>query len=70
MLPGFDKIVEERIQQAQREGEFDDLPGSGAPIPLEEDFTVPEDLRIAYKVLKNAGFLPEEIAIKKEIQFT
>ncbi len=68
MIPtGFEKIVEERILQAQRRGEFDNLPGSGMPLELEDDRHIPEDLRLSYKILKNAGYIPPEIELKKEI---
>ncbi|MFP3911931.1 MAG: DnaJ family domain-containing protein [Desulfobacteraceae bacterium] len=67
-MHGFEKIIEERIKEAQQKGEFDDLPGRGAPIVLEDDSHVPEDLRLAYKVLKNADCLPPELALKKEIR--
>jgi len=69
MLSGFEKIVEERIQKAQREGVFKNLPGAGKPIRF-EDANIPEDLRIAYKILKNANFLPPEIELRKQIQKT
>ena len=68
MFEGFDKIVEERIIQAQRKGEFDNLKGSGEPIVYEDDSHVPEDLRMAYKLLKNANFIPPEIELKKNIK--
>jgi hypothetical protein len=67
MLPGYQKIVEERIREAQRNGEFDNLPGQGKPLALEDDSNIPEDLRIAYKILRNADCLPPEILDKKEI---
>lgn len=67
MLPGFDKIVEERIRSAQRRGDFDRLAGAGKPLKLDEDANVPEELRMAYKILKNADMLPPEIELKKEI---
>ena len=67
MLPGFEKIVEERVREAQRKGVFEDLPGSGKPIVYEDDRLVPEELRLVYRVLKNSGFLPPEIELKKEI---
>ncbi len=67
MIPGFYKIVEERILDAQRKGEFDNLSGKGQPLDFEESGSVPEDLRIAYKILKNADYLPPEIELKKEI---
>lgn len=67
ILPGYEKIVEQRIKEAMEKGEFDDLPGKGKPLPLEDDSHVPEDLRLAYKVLKNADCLPPELLEKKEI---
>jgi uncharacterized protein (UPF0128 family) len=68
MIPGFEKIVEERIKKAQKEGAFDDLEGIGKPFALEENQQqVPDDCRLAYKILKNAGFLPPEIELKKKI---
>lgn len=67
MLTGFEKIVEERIMQALRTGQFDNLPGAGKPLVFTEDQFVPEDLRLAYKILKNADCTPPEIEIKKEI---
>jgi hypothetical protein len=63
----FQKIAERRILEAIREGAFDDLPGAGQPLKLEDDSNVPEDLRIAYKILKNSGYVPKEIALRKEI---
>jgi len=61
------KIVEERIAKAQEEGAFDDLPGKGKPLQLDDDGAVPEDLRLAYKVLKNSNCLPIEMELRKEI---
>ena len=65
---GFQKIVEKRIKEAQEKGEFNDLPGQGEPLAIQDDSHVPEDLRLAYKVLKNANCLPPELEIKKEIR--
>jgi hypothetical protein len=62
------KIAERKIKEALENGEFDLLPGRGEPLPLEDDSHVPEDLRLAYKVLKNADCLPPEIELRKEIR--
>jgi hypothetical protein len=70
MIPGFNKIIEERIRMAQERGDFDNLPGTGKPIRFEDDGNIPEDLRMAYKVMKNADYVPEEIKLKKKIQST
>jgi hypothetical protein len=67
MIPGFEKIVEDRIKKAQYKGDFDNLPGAGKPLDLHDDRHIPEDLRLAYKILKNADCLPPEIELKKEI---
>ncbi len=69
MIPGFEAIVEERIKQAQKEGRFDNLEGHGRPLKF-DDANVPEACRMAHKILKNAGFLPPEIEIKKQIDYT
>ena len=69
MIPGFEKLVEERIKKAQKEGSFDDLEGSHKPLKL-DDMNVPGDLRLAHKILKNAGFLPPEVELKKNITHT
>ena len=63
----FQKIAERRILEAIQEGAFDNLPGAGQPLKLEDDSHVPEDLRVAYKILKNAGFVPKEVLLRKEI---
>ena len=70
MFPGFDRIVEERIRSAQLRGDFEKLPGSGKPLDLSDDAHIPEDLRLAYKILKNADMIPPEIELKKEIRRT
>jgi hypothetical protein len=70
MFQGFEKIIEERIRRAQQKGEFKNLEGAGKPLILENNDHVSEDLRLAYKILKNADCLPPEIEIKKEIQQT
>ena len=63
-------IAERRIAEAQERGDFDNLPGTGKPLRLEDDSAVPEELRMAYRLLKNAGYLPPELADRKEINTT
>ena len=63
----FWRIAEERILEAQRAGAFDDLPGKGQPLRLEDLSWVPEDLRLGYMVLKNAHVLPPEAELLKDI---
>ncbi|QSF47242.1 DnaJ family domain-containing protein [Paenibacillus tianjinensis] len=59
-------LAEQRIQEAMRNGEFEDLPGHGKPLELEDLSGVPEDLRMSFKIMKNAGVLPEEIILRGE----
>jgi len=64
----FTRVVEERIREAQKDGAFDNLPGQGKPLQLEDQSLVPEDLRMAYHILKNAHVLPPEAEVQKEIR--
>ena len=58
---GLDALVERRIQAAIARGEFDNLPGAGRPLALDDDRLVPEELRVACRLLKNAGVVPSEL---------
>ncbi|HXV22455.1 MAG TPA: DUF1992 domain-containing protein [Desulfuromonadales bacterium] len=61
-------IAERKISEAMARGEFDDLPGRGKPLALEDELAgVPAELRMAYKILKNAGFVPPEVELRREI---
>ena len=62
----LDQWAERHICDAQRKGEFDNLPGSGAPLVLDDDSHIPADLRAGYRLLKNAGCLPPELEQRKE----
>jgi hypothetical protein len=61
------RIAEEKIRESMARGEFDNLPGAGKPLVLEDDSMIPEELRVPYKILKNAGCLPPELELRKEI---
>jgi len=63
----FDAIAERKIAEAIARGELNDLPGEGKPLELDDDTNVPEDLRVAYRILKNAGFVPPEVESLREI---
>lgn len=63
----FTKTAEQRIQEAIERGELDNLPNSGKPLNLDDDIWVPEDIRAAYQILKNAGYVPPEVELMKEI---
>lgn len=58
----IDALAEKKIQEAIERGELDDLPGAGQPVPADDLSMVPEHLRAGYRLLRNAGFLPPELA--------
>lgn len=60
-------IAEQRIREAMARGEFDDLQGKGRPLDLAYLENVPPELRAAYTLLRNAGFAPPEVELRKEI---
>ncbi len=63
----FDKIVESIIKEATQHGEFDNLSNKGKRIDLSAYFETPEETRLAHSILKNAGILPVEVELRKEI---
>ena len=63
----FDLIAENRILQAIARGDFDDLPGAGRPLALDEDPLSPPETSIAHRILRNAGFVPVEVLQRAEI---
>ena len=64
----IDQLAEARIQEAIGRGELRGLPGEGRPLQLDDDSAIPEELRAAYRLLKNAGFLPPELQLRKEVR--
>ena len=60
-------IAEQRIAEAIAKGELDGLPGTGRPLDLEDDALIPEELRLAYRILKNAGYVPPEVETLNQI---
>ena len=64
----IEKFVDEQVRRAIEAGEFDNLAGKGKPIDLRAYFETPEDLRLAYSILKSNNFVPEEVELLKEIE--
>ena len=64
----FEMMAEEKIRDAMAKGELENLPGAGKPIPDEQGLEfVAAEMRMAYRILKNAGFVPEEVQLRREI---
>jgi len=61
------KLAEEKIKDSIARGDFDNLAGAGKPIVLEDESYIPEELRAGIRILKNSGYLPAEIQLRKDI---
>jgi hypothetical protein len=59
-------LAEAKIAEAARAGAFDNLPGAGKPLVLDDDRMIPEEARMAYRILRNAGFVPAEVEARRE----
>jgi hypothetical protein len=68
MLEAIRLIAERKISEAIQKGHLDIEGWRNRPLPMNYDNMVPEEFRMAHKILKNAGYLPPEIEMKKEIQ--
>jgi hypothetical protein len=63
MSSAWQLIAVDRIEEAMRKGEFDELPGKGQPLDLTEYFNTPSEDRMAFSILKSAGVVPLEVEI-------
>ena len=63
----FSRIAENRIREAMAQGQFENLPGAGQPLNLEEYFSTPEDLRMAHSILRSANCVPGEVELLNEV---
>ncbi|MBT8355416.1 MAG: DUF1992 domain-containing protein, partial [Desulfofustis sp.] len=68
MIRALQKIAEQRIAKAIEDGTLKTEGWKNRPLPLDDDAFVPDDLKMAYKILKNSGYVPPEIETRKEIQ--
>lgn len=68
MIKALQQIAEQRIAKAIEDGTLKTDGWKNRPLPLDDDAFVPEDLKMAYKILKNSGYVPPEIETRKEIQ--
>ncbi len=64
----FQSLIEQKIEESIARGEFNNLPGAGKPIELNDDSGVPDELKVSYRMLKNSGFRPAEVELKIEIE--
>lgn len=62
------KSADEAIRRAMEEGKFDNLPGKGKPLKLDENPHEDPEWRMAHQVLKNSGFTLPWIQARQEIE--
>lgn len=60
-------IAENLIREAQVKGEFENLAGAGKPLDLEEYFTIPEEMRMVYTMLRNSDYQTQEVALASRV---
>ncbi len=60
-------IGEQRIREAVQRGDLDDLPTHGTPIPIEDLSGIAPELRLGYLALRTTGYVPEEVAVRRQM---
>lgn len=67
-MPTIDEQIAQSLRDAQRSGELQSAPSWGKPLDLNDGYEeTPEELRMAFKALKDAGFVPPEVETMKRI---
>lgn len=66
-LSNLESAIDKQIREAMERGDFDNLRGAGKPLNLARDPNVPEDWELAFNLLKNAGFAPDWIETRKQV---
>ncbi len=62
------KSIDEILREAIERGEFQNLPGQGRKLDLDDYFNAPEEVRLGYGLLKSNNFIPEEVQMLKDIE--
>jgi DnaJ family protein C protein 28 len=67
----FDRVIEKLIRQAQEDGKFDNLRGTGKPLNLDENPFEDPAAALANQMLKDQGFRPEwleeDVSLRQEL---
>lgn len=66
-LDRVDSLVDQQIRAAQEEGKFNNLPGYGKPLPKDQGYDLDAGSWMANRVLKQSGFVPDWVELRKEI---
>lgn len=67
-LEDWESAIDKQIREAMERGAFDNLPGAGKPLDLDENPFAPEDWRLAFKILKDNDVAPDWIETGKQIR--
>lgn len=65
--PSRESLIDEKIREAQKQGVFDNLPGHGKPLPKDDAYYLAGEHWMSNKILKDAGFVPAWVKLRKEI---
>lgn len=60
--------IDEPIKKAMQDGQFDNLPGKGKPLKLDDDPFADPEWQLAHHILKNSGFVLPWIETRREIE--
>ena len=64
----LDDHIAQTLRDSQRSGELQSAPSWGKPLDLADGYAqTPEELRMAFKALKDAGFVPPEVEVMKQL---
>lgn len=67
-LGNLESAIDKQIREAMERGDFENLPGAGKPLNLARDPNIPEEWELAFNLLKNAGYAPDWIETRKEVE--
>lgn len=63
----WDSHVDQTIRKAMEEGQMDNLPGAGKPLKLDNDPNTPNEMKLAYKILKDNDLAPDWMMTGREL---
>lgn len=64
----YESLIDQQVREAEAAGQLSNLPGAGKPLELDDDKDVPAELRLGFRMLKNAGYAPPWIELQKSIR--
>ena len=67
-MPTIDEQIAQSLRESLRSGELESAPSWGKPLDLADGYAqTPDELRMAFKALKDAGFVPPEVETMQQI---